>query len=66
MATGAERAPVFHFRQAMDFRLMKQQPKQKKDASPHPRKLGSAKGEFIVPDDINKPLPRKIVDRFWK
>jgi len=32
----------------------------------HPRfKLGSAKGEFVVPDDFNDPLPKEIEDLFW-
>jgi len=30
------------------------------------RKLGSAKGEFTVPDDFNDPLPKEIEDLFWK
>lgn len=30
------------------------------------RILGSAKGEFIVPDDFNDPLPKEIEDLFWK
>jgi prevent-host-death family protein len=30
------------------------------------RVLGSAKGEFVVPDDINDPLPKEIEDLFWK
>lgn len=35
-------------------------------ASEHPRfKLGSAKGEFVVPDDFNDPLPKDIEDLFW-
>ena len=29
------------------------------------RVLGSAKGEFTVPDDFNDPLPREIEDLFW-
>jgi prevent-host-death family protein len=29
-------------------------------------KLGSAKGEFIVPDDFNDPLPKEIEDLFWE
>jgi prevent-host-death family protein len=28
--------------------------------------LGSAKGEFTVPDDFNDPLPKEIEDLFWK
>jgi len=34
----------------------------------HPRKrvLGSAKGEFTVPDDFNDPLPKQIEDHFYK
>ena len=34
-----------------------------------PRKrrfLGSAKGDFVVPDDFNDPLPKEIEDLFWK
>jgi prevent-host-death family protein len=33
-----------------------------------PRKfiLGSAKGEFTVPDDFNDPLPKEIEDSFWE
>jgi hypothetical protein len=29
------------------------------------RLLGSAKGEFTVPDDFNDPLPKEIEDLFW-
>jgi hypothetical protein len=29
------------------------------------RILGSAKGEFTVPDDFNDPLPTEIEDLFW-
>jgi len=28
--------------------------------------LGSAKGEFVVPDDFNDPLPKEIEDLFWQ
>jgi hypothetical protein len=31
----------------------------------HCRWLGSAKGEFTVPDDFNDPLPKEIEDLFW-
>ena len=35
-------------------------------SSERPRfKLGSAKGEFVVPDDFNDPLPKEIEDLFW-
>jgi prevent-host-death family protein len=27
--------------------------------------FGSAKGEFVVPDDFNDPLPKEIEDLFW-
>jgi hypothetical protein len=27
--------------------------------------LGSAKGEFTVPDDFNDPLPKEIEELFW-
>ncbi|HET7892063.1 MAG TPA: type II toxin-antitoxin system Phd/YefM family antitoxin [Candidatus Sulfotelmatobacter sp.] len=33
---------------------------------PKRRKLGSAKGEFRVPDDFNDPLPKEIEDLFWE
>jgi prevent-host-death family protein len=29
-------------------------------------KLGSAKGEFTVPDDFNDPLPKDVEDLFWQ
>jgi prevent-host-death family protein len=32
----------------------------------HVRKLGSAKGDFVVPEDFNQPLPREIEESFWK
>jgi prevent-host-death family protein len=28
-------------------------------------KFGSAKGEFVMPDDFNDPLPKEIEDLFW-
>jgi prevent-host-death family protein len=35
--------------------------------SERPRfRLGSAKGEFVVPDDFNEPLPTEIEDLFYK
>jgi len=30
------------------------------------RVLGSAKGEFTVPDDFSDPLPKEIEDLFWR
>jgi prevent-host-death family protein len=36
------------------------------DSHPKNRVLGSAKGEFTVPDDFNDPLPKEIEDLFWK
>ena len=30
------------------------------------RKLGSARGEFTVPEDFNDPLRKVIQDRFYK
>jgi prevent-host-death family protein len=30
------------------------------------RILGSAKGEFVVPDDFNDPLPKEIEDSFYE
>lgn len=29
-------------------------------------RLGSAKGDFTVPDDFNDPLPKEIEDLFWE
>ena len=29
-------------------------------------RFGSAKGEFVVPDDFNNPLPEDIEDLFYK
>ena len=28
--------------------------------------IGSSKGEFVVPDDFNDPLPKEIEDSFWE
>jgi prevent-host-death family protein len=36
------------------------------DVRPKNRILGSAKGEFVVPDDFNDPLPKEIEDLFYK
>ena len=36
------------------------------EASPGPRKLGTAKGDFVVPDDFDAPLPDEILDAFEK
>jgi prevent-host-death family protein len=36
------------------------------DNQPKKRFLGSAKGEFTVPDDFNDPLPKEIEDLFWE
>jgi prevent-host-death family protein len=33
---------------------------------PKKRILGSARGEFVVPDDFNGPLPKEIEDLFYK
>ena len=33
---------------------------------PKTRILGSAKGEFVVPDDFNDPLPKHIEGSFYK
>ncbi len=34
--------------------------------TPRKRKLGTAKGDFVVPDDFNAPLPPEIEESFWK
>ena len=36
------------------------------DKHPKKRILGSAKGEFTVPNDFNDPLPKEIEDLFWE
>jgi len=36
------------------------------NSKPKKRILGSAKGEFVVPDDFNDPLPKEIEDLFFK
>jgi prevent-host-death family protein len=36
------------------------------DAHVKGRVLGSAKGEFTVPEDFNDPLPKEIEDLFYK
>jgi len=36
------------------------------DAAPVSRKLGTAKGDFVVPDDFDAPLPDHILDEFEK
>jgi prevent-host-death family protein len=28
-------------------------------------KFGSAKGQFVVPEDFNDPIPKEIEDLFW-
>jgi hypothetical protein len=35
------------------------------EAKPKGNWLGSAKGEFTIPDDFNDPLPKDIEDLFW-
>jgi prevent-host-death family protein len=34
------------------------------ELAPTPRKLGTAKGDFTVPDDFNAPLPEEILAEF--
>ncbi len=34
--------------------------------APESLMLGSAKGEFTVPDDFNDPLPKEIEDLFYQ
>ena len=36
------------------------------NAAPAPRLWGTAKGEFVVPDDFNDPLPKEIEESFYK
>ena len=35
------------------------------DARKKRRVLGSAEGEFVVPEDFNDPLPKEVEDLFW-
>lgn len=30
------------------------------------RILGTAKGDFVVPKDFNRPLPKSVEESFWK
>jgi antitoxin (DNA-binding transcriptional repressor) of toxin-antitoxin stability system len=32
--------------------------------APAPRRLGTAKGDFVVPDDFDAPLPARVLDAF--
>ncbi|HEX4134923.1 MAG TPA: type II toxin-antitoxin system Phd/YefM family antitoxin [Bryobacteraceae bacterium] len=34
--------------------------------APMRRKIGTAKGDFIVPDDFDAPLPKNVLDEFEK
>lgn len=36
------------------------------EVKPKTRWLGSAKGEFVVPDNFNDPLPKEIEDLFYE
>ena len=36
------------------------------EVRPKKRVLGSAKGEFTVPEDFNDPLPKEIEDLFYE
>jgi prevent-host-death family protein len=36
------------------------------EKAPVSRKLGSAKGQFVVPDDFDAPLPEEILAEFEK
>jgi len=36
------------------------------EPAPKNRILGSAKGEFVVPEDFNDPLPKEIEDLFYE
>ena len=35
-------------------------------SAPRKRRLGTAEGEFTVPDDFNDPLPKDVEESFWK
>jgi prevent-host-death family protein len=34
--------------------------------APRKRVLGTGKGDFVVPDDFDDPLPKEIEESFWK
>ena len=40
--------------------------KAKSAAKRQPRPIGTAKGDFVVPDDFDGPLPKEIEDEFYK
>ena len=33
-------------------------------SAPIRRKIGTAKGDFVVPDDFDSPLPDRVLDEF--
>ncbi|HME05919.1 MAG TPA: type II toxin-antitoxin system Phd/YefM family antitoxin [Bryobacteraceae bacterium] len=35
-------------------------------SAPRPRAVGSGKGDFVVPDDFDAPLPDEILDAFGR
>jgi prevent-host-death family protein len=35
-------------------------------SAPRPRTVGSGKGDFVVPDDFDAPLPDEILDAFGR
>jgi antitoxin (DNA-binding transcriptional repressor) of toxin-antitoxin stability system len=36
------------------------------ETRPKKRNLGSAKGQFTIPDDFNDPPPKELEDEFYK
>jgi len=36
------------------------------ESAPFRRRLGTAKGDFVVPDDFDAPLPDDVLDEFEK
>jgi len=60
LRTNIRDAVIRHFGEAkrrVPFRLVRSRTN---------RVLGSAKGEFTVPDDFNEPLPKEIEDLFYR
>jgi hypothetical protein len=39
--------------------------KAKSAAKRQPRPIGTGKGDFVVPDDFDDPLPKEIEDEFY-
>jgi prevent-host-death family protein len=46
--------------------VLRVRPAVRDSSAGQPRRPGSAKGEFVVPDDFDAPLPDDIVETFYQ